>query len=100
MMDIEHIVPIWLCLLWFAFIAGATAIFRVVLRIERKTDRNLAHLKAFLEDSTRCPECGHPSIAAPFCENETYICPQCAEAFVWIIVNGQYILEKEIGNGK
>jgi hypothetical protein len=83
-------------LLQFAIVAFALAVVFGFWRVERSL-RNLAILLAhYHKDTTRCPECDHPAIGASFCEDTTYLCPQCGEKFIWKLKGGKYILSTSI----
>jgi DNA-directed RNA polymerase subunit RPC12/RpoP len=52
-----------------------------------------AYLDAILKPASRCPECGHPVISAPFCDETEYVCPDCGGRYVWALRDGVYRLE-------
>jgi glutathione S-transferase len=63
-------------------------------RVLDEINRRLARLEAILAPASRCPECGHPVISAPFCDGEEYTCPDCALKFKWTLKDGRYVLEE------
>ena len=62
-------------------------------RVLNEINRRLARLEAILAPASRCPDCGHPVISAPFCDGEEYVCPDCAKRWKWMLREGRYWLE-------
>ena len=60
-------------------------LFRRIKEYQEENRARLARLDAILKPATRCPTCGHPVMSAPFCDGLMYVCPDCADTFVWVL---------------
>ncbi len=80
----------------FVFLCGFAAILCALYDTHKRLGDVLVILNHYFKDFTRCPECDHPAIGAPFCEDTVYICPQCGEKFIWKLRRGKYLLSTNI----
>ena len=55
--------------------------------------RSVGRIDACLRPAARCPTCGHPVIAAPLCDGERYICPDCGKELIWVLTGCHYCLD-------
>ena len=74
----------------------ACSVVFALWQMERKLNNLAMLLTHYLKDTTRCPECDYPAIGASFCEDTSYICPQCGEKFMWKLRHGKYVLSANI----